>query len=163
MLKKLQKSKSEGFTIIEVMIVLAIAGLIILVVLLAVPALQRNARNTALKNDASAVASGISEYTSNNDGSSPGYINGTGTVNVCATSACAATTTKSTVKVQGNTAVSSVTTAPKTGAGAYVDPGIGKIVVHLGYDCNNTVSPRAAAILYDVETSGTASIKCIDS
>jgi prepilin-type N-terminal cleavage/methylation domain-containing protein len=40
MSKKLSK-KEKGFTIIEVMIVLAIAGLIMLVVFLAVPALQR--------------------------------------------------------------------------------------------------------------------------
>ena len=40
------KKRAEGFTIIEVLIVLAIAGLILLVVFLAVPALQRNARNT---------------------------------------------------------------------------------------------------------------------
>ena len=41
MLKTLQKRKSEGFTIIEVLVVLAIAGLIMVVVFLAVPALQR--------------------------------------------------------------------------------------------------------------------------
>ena len=55
MLSKLQKirdqktSEQKGFTIIEVMIVLAIAGLIILIVFLAVPALQRNGRNTQQK------------------------------------------------------------------------------------------------------------------
>ena len=52
MLHKLKQSRSEGFTIIEVMIVLAIAAMILLVVLLAVPALQRNSRNTAVKTDA---------------------------------------------------------------------------------------------------------------
>jgi prepilin-type N-terminal cleavage/methylation domain-containing protein len=45
------KKRNEGFTIIEVMIVLAIAGLIMLVVFLAVPALQRNSRNTQRNND----------------------------------------------------------------------------------------------------------------
>ena len=55
MLTKLQKRNTEGFTIIEVMIVLAIAALILLIVLLAVPALQRQFRNTAIKNDASSV------------------------------------------------------------------------------------------------------------
>jgi prepilin-type N-terminal cleavage/methylation domain-containing protein len=40
MLKKLKKSDS-GFTIIEVMIVLAIAGLILLIVFLAVPAMVK--------------------------------------------------------------------------------------------------------------------------
>ena len=48
MLSKLKKS-NQGFTIIEVMIVLAIAGLILLIVFLAVPALQRNGRNTTKK------------------------------------------------------------------------------------------------------------------
>jgi prepilin-type N-terminal cleavage/methylation domain-containing protein len=71
MLKKLQKSKSEGFTIIEVMIVLAIAGLILLIVFLAVPALQRNSRNTQRKNDASHLAGLISEYVSNHNGQGP--------------------------------------------------------------------------------------------
>lgn len=71
MLNKIKKSKSEGFTIIEVMIVLAIAGLILLIVFLAVPALQRNSRNTQRKNDVSAVLGGVNEYTSNNNGALP--------------------------------------------------------------------------------------------
>jgi prepilin-type N-terminal cleavage/methylation domain-containing protein len=71
MLKQLQKSKSEGFTIIEVMIVLAIAGLILLIVFLAVPALQRNSRNTQIKNDASHLSGLISDWVGNNAGKSP--------------------------------------------------------------------------------------------
>jgi prepilin-type N-terminal cleavage/methylation domain-containing protein len=47
-MKQLYKQKREaGFTIIEVLIVLAIAALILLIVFLAVPALQRNARNNS--------------------------------------------------------------------------------------------------------------------
>src|ERR1035438_8230293 len=80
MRNKLKQSNSEGFTIIEVMIVLAIAGLILLIVFLAVPALQRNARNTTMKNDASAVAAGVTEFESNNSGSVP-----TGVANATAT------------------------------------------------------------------------------
>lgn len=68
MLKQLQKKKEEGFTIIEVMIVLAIAGLIILVVLLAVPALQRNSRNTQRSSDAASVAAAVNECLSNRNG-----------------------------------------------------------------------------------------------
>ncbi|MDL2363582.1 MAG: type II secretion system protein [Patescibacteria group bacterium] len=71
MLKKLNKSKSDGFTIIEVMIVLAIAGLILLIVFLAVPALQRNARNTQRKNDVGGLLSAVAEYSSNHQGSLP--------------------------------------------------------------------------------------------
>jgi prepilin-type N-terminal cleavage/methylation domain-containing protein len=71
MLNKLKKTSSEGFTIIEVMIVLAIAALILLIVLLAVPALQRNARNTSRRNDASSLVSAINEYISNQNGALP--------------------------------------------------------------------------------------------
>lgn len=71
MLNRLRKNNSEGFTIIEVMIVLAIAGLILLIVFLAVPALQRNARNTQRKNDAASYSAAVSEDTNNNNGVIP--------------------------------------------------------------------------------------------
>lgn len=59
------KKPLKGFTIIEVMIVLAIAGLILLVVFLAVPALQRSQRNSARKSDASRIAASVIDYVSN--------------------------------------------------------------------------------------------------
>lgn len=65
------KKNSQGFTIIEVLIVLAIAGLIMLVVFLAVPALQRNSRNTRRKQDVAAILGSLSEWISNNNGSLP--------------------------------------------------------------------------------------------
>ena len=72
MLQKLkQGKKEEGFTIIEVLIVLAIAGLILLVVFLAVPALQRNSRNTQRKNDVNAIMGAVNEFLSNNAGKLP--------------------------------------------------------------------------------------------
>ena len=74
MLKNLRK-KAEGFTIIEVLIVLAIAGLILLIVFLAVPALQRSAKNTQRKTDATAIATAISNFESNNNGQLPDGIN----------------------------------------------------------------------------------------
>jgi prepilin-type N-terminal cleavage/methylation domain-containing protein len=65
---KTLKKKEEGFTIIEVLIVLAIAGLIMVIVFLAVPALQRNSRNTQRTNDASRVVAAINECTNNANG-----------------------------------------------------------------------------------------------
>jgi prepilin-type N-terminal cleavage/methylation domain-containing protein len=65
------KNKAKGFTIVEVMIVLAIAGLIMLIVFLAVPALQRNSRNTARRNDASRIAAAVNNYVANNNGQQP--------------------------------------------------------------------------------------------
>lgn len=66
-IKSLRKSQ-EGFTIIEVMIVLAIAGLIMLIVFLAVPALQRSQRNNARNTEASRIAAAINECLSNRNG-----------------------------------------------------------------------------------------------
>lgn len=65
------KNNEKGFTIIEVLIVLAIAGLIMLVVFLAVPALQRNSRNSQRKGDVQAILGGVSEFSGNNNGKIP--------------------------------------------------------------------------------------------
>lgn len=62
----------RGFTIIEVVLVLAIAGLIFLMVFVALPALQRNQRDQARKGDVGLVATAVTNYTSNNRGSYPG-------------------------------------------------------------------------------------------
>jgi prepilin-type N-terminal cleavage/methylation domain-containing protein len=71
-LQKAQKeTQQKGFTIIEVVLVLAIAGLIFLMVFIALPALQASQRDTARKNDVSTVAAGVTEYTTNNRGSFP--------------------------------------------------------------------------------------------
>ena len=47
------KQENKGFTIIEVVLVLAIAALIFLMIFVALPALQRGQANTARKNDLS--------------------------------------------------------------------------------------------------------------
>jgi prepilin-type N-terminal cleavage/methylation domain-containing protein len=103
MLHKVKNRKQEGFTIIEVLIVLAIAGLILLIVFLAVPALQRSSRNTQRKNDSAALAGAIANFISNNNGSIPvglGNNADTSQLDVCAgggdankpaTTACTAT------------------------------------------------------------------------
>jgi prepilin-type N-terminal cleavage/methylation domain-containing protein len=68
MLQKYKTKREEGFTIIEVLIVLAIAGLILLIVFLAVPALQRNARNNARNNEASRISSTVTDCLANRNG-----------------------------------------------------------------------------------------------
>ena len=62
------KNKQSGFTIIEVVLVLAIAGLIFLMVFVALPTLQRNQRDTQRKQDLSRVMTAIASYTQNNKG-----------------------------------------------------------------------------------------------
>lgn len=66
------KNNGKGFTIIEVVLVLAIAGLIFLVVFLALPALQRGQRDTQRKNDLGKFMSQVTSYTANNQGQLPG-------------------------------------------------------------------------------------------
>ena len=61
----------EGFTIIEVVLVLAIAGLIFLMVFLALPALQRSRRNEQRKRDMGEIAGAIQNYRSANKGKMP--------------------------------------------------------------------------------------------
>jgi prepilin-type N-terminal cleavage/methylation domain-containing protein len=69
MLNKLKESK--GFTLIEVVIVLAIAALIILVVLQAVAAAQRSQRDTQRKEEAGRLSAFLEQYSSNNNGGYP--------------------------------------------------------------------------------------------
>lgn len=68
--KKVQK----GFTIIEVSLVLAIAGLIFLMTFVALPALQRQSRNTAREEDVTNLVAAIKKYQTNNRGALPGAV-----------------------------------------------------------------------------------------
>lgn len=62
---------AKGFTIVEVIIVLAIAGLILLIVFEAIPALQRSSRNNTRKQDVSAILRSFSNYELNNSANFP--------------------------------------------------------------------------------------------
>jgi len=61
----------KGFTIIEVMIVLAIAGLIMVVVFLAIPQLQRSQRNNAREAVMNRISAEVNNFASNNSGAIP--------------------------------------------------------------------------------------------
>ena len=65
-LNQLNQHKKQGFTIIEVVLVLAIAGLIFLMVFIALPALQRSQRDAQRKNDMTLLSDGISRWVANN-------------------------------------------------------------------------------------------------
>ena len=58
--------KKHGFTIIEVVLVLAIAGLIFLMVFVALPALQRSRRDSQRRQDISRVVTALNQYKTNN-------------------------------------------------------------------------------------------------
>lgn len=59
--------RKRGFTIIEVVLVLAIAGLIFLMVFIALPALQRGQRNTRRRQDISRISTAFIQYMSQNN------------------------------------------------------------------------------------------------
>lgn len=151
MLKQLKK-QDKGFTIIEVMIVLAIAGLIMLIVFLAVPALQRNSRNTQRNNDAGLVAAAVNECINNRNGQTASC-DTTAEINV------------DTTKLQQLT---TVTVAASTAA--QPASGTTSVGVWWGHNCNTDGSAaqgataREFAVLYSTESgaSGTAT-RCVSS
>jgi prepilin-type N-terminal cleavage/methylation domain-containing protein len=63
--------KSAGFTIIEMLLVLAAAGMMMLAVFLAVPAVQRNSRNSARKSDVAIVLGKMNDYIVKKNGTLP--------------------------------------------------------------------------------------------
>ncbi|MBP5656312.1 type II secretion system protein [Candidatus Saccharibacteria bacterium] len=82
----------KGFTILEVVLVLAIAGLIFVMVFIAMPALRRNQRDQVRVRNISTIISLMDQYRSHNKGRMPGT-NSTGKPCVGSESAdCDATT-----------------------------------------------------------------------
>ncbi len=61
----------KGFTIIEVSLVIAIAGLIFLMVFVALPALQRSQRDSQRRDDVLVFLETVKKYQSNNRGALP--------------------------------------------------------------------------------------------
>lgn len=152
-----KNKRIAGFTIIEVLIVLAIVGLIMLILFLAVPALQRNSRNTAMKNDVQNVLGGVGEFQGANNGSLPTSVStsttGDGVVTFSRSSG-----NNTTIKIQGTTSVESTQNAPTSAT-----PEQGTIRVSLGFKCDGTRSPRALAAVFTVETSSSAVRQCQES
>ena len=148
MLKKLKQNSQEGFTIIEVLIVLAIAGLIILIVFLAVPALQRNSRNTQRNNDASIVGGAVNECLTNKNGQ----------VASCDTAAKVKAVGLDMSKIQQLTTVnvdSAVPTAPAPGTLDTVNVGFGKGCNDAGDDLSASAgAARQGVMLYRIEIQG---------
>lgn len=128
MLRNFKKNHQSGFTIIEVLIVLAIAGLIMVAVFTAVPALRRSGNNTTKRGDASKALSAVSEFTANNSGKIP------------ATSDLATLTTSA--NLSSGTTLTSV--IPTTVAGI-VAPTASEIEIVTGVICTQGASTVTAA------------------
>lgn len=148
---KTKLRNQKGFTIIEVLIVLAIAGLIMLIVFLAVPALQRNSRNTQRRSDAAHLAGLVNEYVANHAGTLP---TGVGTVSG---------------QIDLANEKFSIMTAPVTAdIVAASTQGTSTVMkVNKGFICDNATntlsagSARAFSISYQVETGGAVNNACV--
>lgn len=70
-MRKLLPATNDGFTIIETLIVLAIAGLILTMIALILPTITRNSNNNLRRKDVQAILSAIGNYQSNHLGSLP--------------------------------------------------------------------------------------------
>jgi len=152
MLNRLKQRKADGFTIIEVMIVLAIAGLIMLIVFLAVPALQRNAHNTSIKNDVASALAAMNEYTNNNNGVPPTALSAGTTTTVVIGAAGTNTATAKVGYIDGTTVTFAKATAAVTNAQAD-----GTMKIYTSATCNSNgkdlvvASSRNYAVLYGLE------------
>jgi prepilin-type N-terminal cleavage/methylation domain-containing protein len=147
-----KQKRQQGFTIIEILIVLAIAAVILLIVFLAVPSLQRNSRNTQRKNDVSTLLGGMSEFASNNAGAFP------------------------TTWAAGQLTGAAGTTPAGANLGYYVPPIAAPVIsggahaalttdimlVQTGATCSGTPA-RSIAVLYMVEGSGGLVAACQQS
>jgi prepilin-type N-terminal cleavage/methylation domain-containing protein len=167
MYQKIRKQTS-GFTIIEVLIVLAIAGLILLIVFLAVPALQRNSRNTQYRTEASRILGASQEFTNNNNGVLPAA-SGSGTAGSDAAKVFALANPKNV----------SVLTVVASGTVTAQSPALGAtptdILVSGGVKCGavggTSVTPtvtgasaRSVVLIYGVENAdGTVNAQCTES
>lgn len=166
MSKKLSR-KEQGFTIIEVLIVLAIASLILLAVFLAVPALQRNSRNTQRKNDIAAVMGAITEFESNNNGAVPTVACGSAGSFTVSTGTCAAQTgSAASFKMGFYTAAPTVQTTAVASA-----PTTDTLTIATGNKCAATAgtttttgaAARSIAAVYTIESGGGLVAACQES
>ncbi len=160
---KKQISYQKGFTIIEVVLVLAIAGLIFLMVFIALPALQRSQRDTGRKNDASTVAAALNSYQSSSRGSF---------------SSLDSSRLQSYIEKLGQYDVTSVTLSGAAGSTTPpLDPSIDEIAVRVGVKCPTDViapgspvtpvagSSRQAAVVVRLENNGNSDkyqMHCVD-
>jgi prepilin-type N-terminal cleavage/methylation domain-containing protein len=154
-----QELKQKGFTIIEVVLVLAIAALIFLMVFIALPALQRNQRDASRKEIVGKVASAVTTYQSNKRGAQPtkgsdikGYVDGVAQTGVKGETVTTFTSTANDTYVDNNYVVTVTSTLSTTGS---ADRNVIQVITKA--KCNTTGdgaiagSTRNAAILVKLE------------
>lgn len=177
----MKREKSSGFTIIEVSLVLAIAGMILLMVFLALPALQRSQRDASRREAVMKVVSAIKNYQTN---TGRGSIPGPDTSNVryygnkVATNTDAVTTWYGFYREFLGTdfkdpdgsfynlwTINCTKVTPDTSCENLLDDSINTFGDHnffivIGSSCNGstpyaTRNPRKVSVLYNMESGGT--------
>ena len=160
------KEKQKGFTIIEVVLVLAIAGLIFLVVFLALPALQRSQRDNQRRSDVGRAVAAIQSYQSNMNGKLPvgtnNAINDTFIGSYLTTGGSSFTDPSggdyrfTNVNVTGSSDPSNVTALVdrSTVTDAATNDNNGYLVSVKGVTCNGTSKTNALSIVARMESGG---------
>lgn len=171
---------TKGFTIIEVLIVLAIAGLILVIVFLAVPALQRNSRNTQYRSEASRLLAVAQEYINNNGGNVPSSGNSCSGIGGTGSNCDVIPATLDSQKIWQLAAPKNITTfvvRNSTAATAMSPNTFDRAVFQAAAECGapatggtsytiniSGVSNRSLALVFAVENAdGTVKAQCIDS
>ena len=76
------KQSNQGFTVLEVVLVLAIAGMIFLMVFIALPQMRRSQRDTERRDDMMMFVEAVKKFQQNNRGVLPGTLDKNGATNV---------------------------------------------------------------------------------
>jgi prepilin-type N-terminal cleavage/methylation domain-containing protein len=135
--------KEKGFTLIEIVLVLAIAGLLLVIVFLAVSGAQKSRRDSQRKNDNARLLAQVEAYASNNNGVYPANLT-------------AATFT---------TYVPSNFNDPTTGSayalnGTTTTPASGTVTYRLGTACDGTTpGSRVVSVIMGLEQGA----QCLDN
>lgn len=158
-MKKQYERKSRGFTIVETLIVLAIVGVMMVVVFLAVPALQRNSRNTQAKTEGNNIVAAVNEFISNSGGKLPSTT--TDATNVLASSNVKNITSLTIAGQSGATAITSTSATVVTAAKCTA------AVTSGGLKAPSAVTTAGAArqfaVIYPMEDRAGDATGCIDS
>jgi prepilin-type N-terminal cleavage/methylation domain-containing protein len=169
--------KQQGFTIIEVMIVLAIAALILLAVFLAIPNLQRSSRNSGRKADAGRIGTSATNFRANNNGLSPAtagdattILTDAGTLSQYTLTGAGAASSPATACAAGSAANGKLTICSGVPAAAFTALTAGQdgMVLATSAQCSSTSglpiagTSRQMALYHTVETSGAPTWACVN-
>ncbi len=159
----MKRRPEAGFTIIETLIVLGVAGLIFLIIFLALPALIRNGHNNQRKQDTANILAGISHYQLNHSGdfvaSYPSLIDpvdGVGPI-------------KLTIYDAPNISIHPVAAGTFTPITSVVlTPNVDKVDIYNHYLCNQDIKGatnvgagyRDIVALYGIETASGVDLQC---